>query len=251
MKRLICLLTVLGLMLLSGAFADTAPVIQDDADLLTAQEEASLLEVMKPICEYGTPVFWTTNQSGDYRKKAENYYYRTLGNSSGVLFVIDMSSRQLTLLSDGAIYEIVPTGEADTITDNVFRLARSGQYAACAEETFREVYRLLRGEQIARPMKLVSNILLALVLALMLVYLFISHRYENRYKIGKRSALPVTAAAAAAFTASLSAGRAVMTRQRRVNLSSGSGGGGGFRGGGGHSGGGGGGFSGGGGSHGF
>ncbi|MBO7662237.1 MAG: TPM domain-containing protein [Clostridia bacterium] len=251
MKRLICLITVLGLMALCGAFADTAPVIQDDADLLTAEEEASLREVMNPICEYGTPVFWTTTQSGDYRSKAENYYYRMLGNSSGVLFVIDMNSRQLLLKEDGAISKIVTSGEADTITDNVFRLARSGKYAACAEETFREVYRLLRGEQIARPMKLVSNILLALVLALLIVYLFISHRYENRYKIGKRSALPVTAASAAAFTASLTAGRAIMTRQRRVNLNSSSGGGGRIGGGGGHSSGGGGGFSGGGGSHGF
>ena len=65
--------------------------------VLTAQEEASLLEVMKPICEYGTPVFWTTNQSGDYREKAENYYYRTLGNSSGCDTGYDESTGSLTL----------------------------------------------------------------------------------------------------------------------------------------------------------
>ena len=167
----------------------------------------------------------------------------------GVLFVIDMGSRQLTVLAGGSVYKVINAGEAETITDNVYRMAGRGEYAACAQEVFREVLLLLRGEQIARPMKLVSNLLLALTLALLAMYLFIHFRYEAHPAEGKGGAvLPVTAATAAAFTASLTARNAVMTKQKKVNISSSSGGG---SGGGGHSGGGGGGFSGGGGSHGF
>ena len=252
-KRHIFLLLVLLLLCaaLACAGAETVPVIRDDADLLTAEEEAALMEAMAPVCEYGTPVFWSTNESGNYRTKAENYYYSLLGNGSGALFVVDMNQRQLTLLTDGAVRKAVSDGDATSIVDNVYRLASFGDYAGCAEKVFSQVQALLRGEQIARPMKVVSNVLLALALSLSLVYLYISRRYETRPKTGKvRAALPVTAASAAAFTAVMTGGRAIMTKQRKTNISSSSGGGGhggGFGGGGG----GGGGFSGGGGSHGF
>ena len=247
---LLCCAALLLLALLPGALADPAPILLDDADLLTAAEEAALLDVMRPICEYGTPVFWSTQQAGEYRSKAENKYFQLLGNASGIMFVVDMAQRQLTILADGAIYTVVTTSEAETITDNVYRMASRGDYAACAAEVFRQAYALLRGEQIARPMKLVSNVLLALTLALMIVYLYIHRRYETRPMAGKAgAALPVTAAGAAAFTAVLTSPNILMTKQQRINLSSSSHGGGGHHGGGGgHSGGG---FSGGGGSHGF
>ena len=258
MKKLICLLTALALLLgLSCSLAASDPIIRDDAGLLTESEEAALAEIMAPICEYGVPVFWSTTETGNHRAKAENFYVRTLGSASGVLFVIDMSSRQLTVLADGAIYRVVTSSEAISITDNVYRLASAGKYADCAAEAFREVCQLLRGEQIVRPMKLVSNLLLAATLALLIVYVYISRRYETRPKTGRlRAALPVTALTAAAFHISLTNEEKIMTRQRVVDLSSdggsdggGSGSDGGGSGGGG--GGGGGGFSGGGGSHGF
>jgi len=252
MKKILLALLMLSLLLPAWAGAENAcgPVIRDDADLLTAEEEASLFRTMSAICEYGTPVFWSTRESGNYRRKAENYYYSLLGNESGALFVVDMSERQLTLLTNGEILRTVTSGEATSIVDNVYRMASFGNYAGCAEEVFTQVHRLLKGEQIARPMKLVTSILLALALALSLGYLFISRTYETRPKTGKvRAALPVTAAAAASFAAVTTGGRAIMTKRRKTNVSSsGSGGhgGGGFSGGGG-----GGGFSGGGGSHGF
>jgi len=249
-KRILLLLSLL-LLCAAVAFAgaETQPLIRDDADLLTDEEEARLRETMAPICEFGTPVFWSTTESGSYRRKAENYYYSNLGNESGALFVVDMDQRQLTLLTNGEIRRTVTDGDSTSIVDNVYRLASFGDYAACADKVFSQVSSLLRGGRIARPMKLVSNALLALALSLSLVYLYISWRYETRPKTGRvRAAIPVTAASAAAFTALMTGGRAIMTKQRKTNISSSGGGhGGGFSGGGG----GGGGFSGGGGSHGF
>ena len=234
------------------AGAERLPVIQDDADLLTAEEEAALYEDMLPICEYGTPLFWTTTESGTYQTKAERFYHRHLAEGeSGTLFMIDMGSRYLYIFSDGAIYRTMTTGEAETVTDNVFRQAGRGEYYACASSAFRQIHSLLLGKQIARPMKLTSNVLLALVLALLGVYLYIRGRYETHPKSGKlKAALPVTAAAAAAFTARTLNTQARMTKQKKTDISSSSGGGGGHYGGGGHSGGGGG-HSGGGGGHGF
>ncbi len=257
---LLCLAACLAGIPARAAEQEIRPVILDDADLLTEAEEAALEEKMLPVCEFCTPVFWTTLESGNYRKKAEALYYRTLGNASGVLLVIDMKERQLTVLADGAAHRVITDGESETITDNIYRMAGREQYFACAEEAFAEILKLLRGEQIARPMKLISSALLAVTLALLGLWIFIKTRYETRPKTGKiNAALPVTAAGAALFAASLTNGNSRMTKQKKTDLSSHSSGGGrsgggfsgGGRSGGGFSGGGhsGGGFSGGGGSH--
>lgn len=235
----------------TAAGSGRAPILQDEAGLLDESEEAALKEVMEPVCAYGTPVFWSTNQAGDYRRKAERKYKELLGNGSGLLFVIDMSERQLTVLTQGEILKVIRPSDATTITDNVYHLAGLGEYGACAEEVFRQARKLLEGEKIAQPMKIVSNILLALTLGLLLLWLRISYHYENKAKTGKKTApLPVTASAAAIFSARITNGVTRMTKQTKTRIDSGgSHGGGGFSGGGFSGGGGGGGFSGGGGSH--
>ena len=249
-QRLSVLILLMLVCLAALAGAEPEPWIQDDADLLTAEEEAKLYEEMLPICQYGVPMFWTTYEAGDYETLARNYYHSRLGNGeSGTLFVINMLYRQLTMFSDGAVYRTVTRAEAETITDNVFRQAGRGDYYGCASSVFQQIRRLLDGEGIARPMKLTSNALLAVVLALLGVYIYISRRYENRGEAGgKKGALPVTAAAAAAATVATLNSQSRMIKQKKTDISSGSG----SSGGGGHGGGfSGGGSSGGGGSHGF
>ena len=237
------LIMILGIVFLSSACAEegTRPLIQDDAGLLTEEQEKALYGDMLPLCEYGTPMFWTTTEPGECRSLAVRYYQRTLGNGrDGVLFVIDMNVRELVLVADGAVRRTVTGGEADTITDNVFRKASGGDYYGCASDAFSQVLRLLRGEAIARPMKMVSSALLGLALALLAVYLYLSFRYENRPKTGAaKAALPVTAVAAAAFTAKMTNSQKRMTKQKKTSIRSDSGSsghGGGFSGG--HSGGG-------------
>ena len=254
-RRAGCLILTLACLLwaASAGAEEVRPYIRDDADLLTDAEEEQLYQDMLPICEFGTPLFWTTTDYGDYEELAEQFYHSKLDlREDGVLFVINMYARQLTVFSDGAVYRVIPRGEAESITDNVFRLAGRGEYYECAKSAFEQIWRLLNGEQIARPMKLTGNLLLALVLALLGVYLYIRGRYENKPDISAGgAALPVTAAAAAAFAAHTANTKTVMTQRKKTNISSGSGSGGrggSFGGGGGFSGGG---SSGGGGSHGF
>ena len=251
----LCALFLLFLCAASPALAEEAPqpFIQDDADLLSDAEEAALYQDMLPLCEYGVPMFVTTNQTAsNVEDQAERFLRQRVPlKGSGVIFVINMGVRQLTIYSDGAINRVVNAGEAETITDNVFRLAGRGNYYACAQSVFSQLSSLMRGERIARPMKFASNVLLALVLALLLMYVYISHKYETRPKAGKikGAALPVTAGAAATFAAVNLNRSARMTKQKKVDISSHSSGG--SHGGGGFSGGGGGGHSGSGGSHGF
>ena len=92
------------------------------------------------------------------------------GTDSGTLFVIDMDQRNIWIHSDGAVYEVITTAYANTITDNVYRYASKGDYYGCASEAFRQIHELLRGRRIAQPMKYISNALLALILALLVNY---------------------------------------------------------------------------------
>ncbi len=230
--RGVCLALLLCLAVCCAAGAENTPVIRDDADLLTDAEEADLLAVMTPLCEYGTPMFWSTTQSGSDYELAATFYERQLGRGDGTLFVINMGTRVLTIYSDGAVKRVVTSAESDTITDNVYRYASRGDYYGCASSVYGQIGRLLRGERIARPMKIVSNALLAVTLSLFLVYLYISQRYEQRSGASK-AAVPVSVLSAAGFSAAILGTEATMTKQTKTKISSGSSGGGGFRGGGG------------------
>ena len=258
MTGILALMLSLCLCCLAGAESASAaqdgtgntPVIQDDADLLTQEEESRLYEFMSTLCGETTPLLWTTYEIGDYERLSEDFLHQHVGRGgNGVVLTINMYARQLIISADGAAYRVVTRSEAETITDNIFRAARDGRYADAAMSAFQQIRLLFQGSRISRPMKLVSNVLLALVLALLCTYLYISSKYENRPKIGKvGAALPVTAAAAAGFAAVTANAVSRMTKQKKINISSGSGGGGSHGGGGGFSGGG---SSGGSGSHGF
>ena len=162
--------------------------IQDDAQLLTDAEEQELRNVMEGILPYGHALFWTTDISGTAASKAESWYNRKIGSDSGVLFMIDMYSREIYLWSNGRIYRTVTRTEAYNITDNVYRLASAGRYGECAEKAFRQVLTLLKGGMIARPMKLICNILLALGLSSLLVSrILLKYEYDEDAERKKRA----------------------------------------------------------------
>lgn len=187
MKRIaLILLTLLLLFSCAAAESSYSVVIQDDAELLSEAEEKDLREVMEKIRPYGHVLFWTTREktSGGVKSKARSWFRKQTGGSSGVLFLIDMSERQICVWSDGEILKTVTSAEGDNITDNVYRYASKKQYYKCAEGAFTQVYRLLTGQEIARPMKLICNLLLAAALAALIVSLILK-RYE--YDAGSAS----------------------------------------------------------------
>jgi len=225
--------------------ADSYTVIIDDSeDLLSEEEEKLLYQQMLAITEYGNCAFASVRQYGQNTDTyAKNLYRSYFGTQSGTLFLIDMGQRNIWIFSDGAIYRTINKAYANTITDNVYRYASLGSYYHCASEAFSEMLILLEGGRIAQPMKYISNVLIALVSALLLNFFFlILQRKKNN------------SFATAAEKMTAAAGVYVLSRQltksskhRHVESSGGgSSGGGGFSGGGG-----GGGSSGGGGGHSF
>lgn len=146
-------------------------VMQDNADLLTDQEEKALIEVMKPITVYGNVAFVTTDyNSSSADSFAQSTYRNFFGTKSGTLFLIDMDNRMIYIFSDGKIYRTITKSYANTITDNVYRYASSKNYFACAAKAFEQINTLLAGGHIMQPMKHISNFLLAIILGILINY---------------------------------------------------------------------------------
>lgn len=157
----------------SGTYTEKNPdtgyrvVLEDDADLLTEEQEDDLATVMMDITAYGNVAFKSLNLNSDSTDSYAEYYYEKLfDNESGTLFLIDMDNRMLYLYSDGSVYKVVTKGYANTITDNVYRYASDEEYYKCAQEVYGQIFALLEGDRIAQPMKYISNALLAMILAL-------------------------------------------------------------------------------------
>ncbi len=144
-------------------------IVEDDADLLTEEQEIDLAVVMKEITAYGNVAFKSiAHNSTSTEGFAKSYYKELFGSRSGTLFLIDMDNRNIWIYSDGAVYKVITRAYANTITDNVYRYASAQDYYACASRAFEQIFALLEGAGVAQPMKYISNFLLAMILALLI-----------------------------------------------------------------------------------
>ena len=150
-------------------------VIEDEADLLTEEEEAALLQEMIPVTAFGHAAFRSVSQNTMAADAyAERFYHSTFGKDSGTLFLIDMDNRRLEFFSDGAAYRTITKSKARTIADNIYRDATGGRYYACASSAFRQVATLLQGGRISEPMRYIGNGFLALILALLMNFVLVN-----------------------------------------------------------------------------
>ena len=247
--RILIIVSFLCLLLVPfrvSAANDYRIVIDDEEDLLTTSEENMLRIKMEEIRKYGNVGFVTVSQYTSTDSYTKSKYRELFGKESGMLFVIDIGRRNIWIFCDGAIYRIINKPYANTITDNVYRYASKGEYYDCAYHVFDQAQTLLEGGVISQPMKYISNVLIALVLALLGNFIFLL--------IQRKEAVASADTMAKAMSTGISVGiiSKMLTSSRRSRHveSSGGGGGGGYSGGGG-GGGGGGGSSGGGGGHSF
>ena len=219
-------------------------LIEDDANLLTEEEEEKLKEKMKPLTKYGHIVFKSISTNPKYSTKefANDFYYSKFGNESGTIFIIDMDKRNIWIVSAGENYKHITDSKADIITDNIYRYASRKEYYECAEKAFEQIGIVLDGGKIAEPMRHASNVVISIVLAFFINFFIVL----NASKLKKAANSEVLKNCDIAFEAGNVDGRKTGTHKVYSPPSSSSSGG--SSGGGG---GGGGGFSGGGGGHSF
>ena len=219
-------------------------VIYDGAGLFSSAEIRKLADEMAPISYYGNVALVTTDENsyGDIMRYSDAIYDEVFGNhKNGVMLIIDMDEREISIYSDGDMHKVITDAYGYDITDNIYRYATNKEYYNCASKGFGQIYSVLKGQKIARPMRYVCCALMALLLSF-LINLLVVNRAS---KIQNTSNAEMLSGAYKSLRYTPPAVIKTGETKTYSPQSSGSGGGGGSRGGGG------GGHSGGGGHHGF
>ena len=206
-------------------------VILDGADLLSSSEIKKLAEEMAPITEFGNITLVTTDENDFY--DTEEYAAEMLevlfneGNSTVVL--IDMQERYIWVQSSGSMERVIKPYYND-ITDNCYKYATKEDYYGAASSAMDQIYRLMNGQLIARPMKIICSVFMALLLSLLFNFFYVNHvsKLQNT-----TSTEMLTGAAKSLRFAQPKVYKTGETRTYSPQSSGSSGGGGGSRGGGG------------------
>ncbi len=124
--------------------AERHPIIKDEADLLTESEEKSLENELLPLCEYYTPVFWTTDAKDprSTHTKTKELVRKIADSQECIVFTIDMYTRRIAIYSTTSPHEILTSEEADRIMEDVYLFASGREYYQCAEQAFEEILQL-------------------------------------------------------------------------------------------------------------
>lgn len=149
-------------------------IIEDNANLLSVEEKEKLFDQMQPMTKYGHIVLLTITEN-DYSPDtyAKNEYYARFENESGTLFLIDMKNRYLYIVSGGWNYKYITRQKANIITDNVYMDARNENWYQCTSKAFSQIESVLEGNKINEPMRYASNIVLSILIAFSLCYLYV------------------------------------------------------------------------------
>lgn len=147
-------------------------IVDDKADLLTDDQEESLMSEMEKLTEFGHIGFVSTNSATTTKDFADTYYHSKFGTQSGSIFVIDMDNRMVYIFSDGYNYNVINTSIANSITDNIYTYASKKDYYNCALKAFEQMYTVLNGGKISEPMRLISNVFLAFTISSIIIYLY-------------------------------------------------------------------------------
>ena len=175
MKRLLLLLACLCLLAVPALGESGYPVyIDDEADLLTDEEEARLIEDMRPLSRYGTVAFYSIAEGfGSVDAKTNQYINDHISaddSFSCAVLLIDMQQRELCFRARGEIYRYVGIGDMYTITGNVSARATGGKYYDCAAEAYWQMLSLLLDYRVPSIVSILCSAVLAAALALLIAY---------------------------------------------------------------------------------
>lgn len=130
MKRVLALLLLT--LLLALPVSATAPLLVDDAQLLTDTEAASVLEILTVTAEeLGMDVVIVTVDSLDGKSAmdyADDYYDYHDYSPDGVLLLVAMGEREWHITTSGTALNLVTNAEAVQIGDALVPYLREGNY---------------------------------------------------------------------------------------------------------------------------
>lgn len=166
----------------------------EEAELI--EDKDALIEIMKPILEYGNVMFLSCSKGNNKFKDAHRFSgevlssYFTNQNNSTVL-LIDMDTRKIYVRTYGDISKILTDTKAEVITDNIYKYATNADYDRCAQEAFDQMYKVIDGQRIAAPMHYIGAALISVILAMIICFIIIS-RSSTKKKPGDRELMKGT-----------------------------------------------------------
>ena len=155
----------------SGGDAAIKPYIQDDEDLFSDTSEAELYQEMLPLCQYGKPMFWSTDTESSPEASAEWEFYRQHlePGESGILFVINKNTRnssQLTICAEGEMHQWISQPKGRSLLSRASSdMQNSGAYT-CAANVFQNTLNLFVYGSMQKTLYLLNRIVLAALLVL-------------------------------------------------------------------------------------
>jgi len=157
-------------------------ILIDDSDLLDKEFMPDILEMMLELSNYLNVMLITTEDvpKNAYESYAKSTFDKEFG-SKGVVFLIDMNNRALSMYSD-----VLTSANSLIITDNVYKYAEKGDFNKTSIEAFKLVYSYLTGEKVFSPMQIITNILLSISISFLIVYYYIYSVSKIKKSTGKK-----------------------------------------------------------------
>lgn len=165
-------------------------IYDDSAYLIDDDDESGLYEIMENISKNTNVIFYTTRTSEYGMSTADicqNYcaeYFGTSKTAPVLMFTIDMYHREIYMYCTGDTRKIIRNAEANSITDNVYKSATAGDYGKCAIDAFTQAQNCLAGGRIKRPMQIINNVLLAMLLGVTVNFIVLKVSRFNKKEDG-------------------------------------------------------------------
>lgn len=158
----------------------------DEPDYLTPDQEEILKEKMKSTSQHCNLVIYIF--APDQNRKSENEtiqytkerYWNSYGYENGTAFTIDMSTRYLEVVNFEDNVDKINNYEATMITDSVYSHASNGDYFSCCYVAISRIDDALGGVKIPQNMRVVTNLLIAFLVALILNFFLLNYLSKPR-----------------------------------------------------------------------
>lgn len=149
-------------------------IIEDDWGILAENEISKLVDTLKPITEYGNATIIIRSEFEDgARMYAEEYVDVQYGGESGTVMLIDPRKNRLEIQNSGYIHEHI---DANRCLDLIFEYddyVESEKYFTCFVMVLNKMSVILADDEVAGPIKSVCYVLLALITAMVVMYLVV------------------------------------------------------------------------------
>lgn len=160
-------------------------ILEDNVGRLSESEQTKLIDTMKPITEYGNValVLQSDFEYGGYLYSQE-YVDKQWGTESGTLVLIDLEDNSLYIHNSGYIRKNISDETSRKMRYPLEDYIDSGDYYTCFVQALTQIGDMLAKGKVNKPMKHITYALLALVIAMFIMY-YVVNLSMKKYSVSE------------------------------------------------------------------